>query len=292
MRVASKYEFKQDGNWSLLLLPERWNSVLWSRILEVLRNQAPTPHPQTERLPPLEGHEGEGFYLKVYYSLNAVENFKDLVRGSKAFRALKQAEALDREGFRVPLVVAAGQEKTHRFLNRSFLLSEEIEGRPLNLFLRERFAFPLDVTALRQKREYLRRLATEVSRLHRSGFVHGDLTAYNVLVRPEMNGMSFFFLDNDRTRRYPPWFPQGLWKRNLVQLNRFKLAGISLQDRIRFLRFYLGNGAWKTGDRRLLTWLEKRTRRRRAWKDRFRGDVSFRELMRWDGRPSKKSRVR
>lgn len=127
----------------------------------------------------------------------------------------------------------------------------------------------------------------EVRRLHRCGFVHGDLIPANILVQTMGDGrVRFFYIDNDRTRRYPAWLPHGLWKRNLVQLNRFVLAGISLQDRMRFLKSYLGKRSkrsWGERERRLIHWLEEKTRRRRRECDRVEARVSFRELMRWNG---------
>jgi len=88
-------------------------------------------------------------------------------------------------------------------------------------------------------------------------------------------------MDNDRTRRYPPWYPHLLWRRNLVQLNRFMLPGISLQDRMRFLRFYLARASWTRSDRRLVRWLEKKTRERLQEFGQDEPQASFRRLMRW-----------
>jgi hypothetical protein len=96
-------------------------------------------------------------------------------------------------------------------------------------------------------------------------------------------------MDNDRTRRFPLWVPQTLWKRNLVQLNRFPLPGISLQDRVRFFRFYRGQRDRRGADRRLLKWLEMKTRKRRMECDGVDSTGDFRTLMRWQdaaGAPS------
>ena len=119
--------------------------------------------------------------------------------------------------------------------------------------------------------------------MHEDGFVHGDLVPTNILARDEGDTVTFFYMDNDRTRRYPRWMPQGLWKRNLIQLNRFVLSGISLQDRMRFLRSYLGEKAWGEKEGRLLRWIEAKTRKRRRECDQVEAEVSFRELMRWNG---------
>ena len=87
-------------------------------------------------------------------------------------------------------------------------------------------------------------------------------------------------MDNDRTRRYPKWLPQSLWKRNLVQLNRLPLSSISLQDRIRFFQEYSGAERAADLNRPLLKWLEQKTRERRRECDSVDATISFRQLMR------------
>ncbi|MGH7847587.1 MAG: lipopolysaccharide kinase InaA family protein [Candidatus Binatia bacterium] len=289
MTVASKYEIRRDGDWKLLVLSARWNPDLWRHIREILSSESPARHPQVKRFRFFQGDREEELYLKTYYFLDIPERMRSLFRTSKALRAFKQGEALQQEGFRAPLAVAAGEQRKHRLLQKAFLLTVAIDATPLAQFLKERFQ-SAHVGWCRERRIYLCQLAAEVARLHERGFVHGDLTPYNILVRTGSAGAAFFFLDNDRTRRYPFWLGHWQWKRNLVQLNRFQLPGIRLHDRIRFLRDYLTNRTGSRNDRRLIVWLEKRTRRRRAWKDRLRGELSFRELMKWDGRLSKKKR--
>jgi hypothetical protein len=46
----------------------------------------------------------------------------------------------------------------------------------------------------------------------------------------------------------------------------------------------LGGKTWERKGRRLARWLEKKTRKRRLECDRIAAQVSFRELMRWNGR--------
>lgn len=290
MPLAYKYESRREGEWNLRVPSGHWDPFLWGQVLEILKNEAPTRHPQVKRFRFRHENKEEDFYLKTYYCENGSERVKSLFRHSKAFQAFRQGEALRREGFRVPTVVFAGEDRKRGLLQRAFFLTLAIEGLSLISFLRQHFLEPPDAKRLRDKRAYLRQLAEEVARLHRCGFVHGDLTPVNILLRTGTEGASFFFLDNDRTRRYPSWFPHWLWRRNLVQLNRFQLPGILLQDRIRFLRHYLSKRRWSKSDRRLIAWLEKQTRERRAWKDRFRGELSFRQRMKWDGR-TKKSKV-
>jgi hypothetical protein len=256
--------------------------------LNILEDQPPASHPRTTRFRYSEGEGGEELYLKTHYPLGVPEKLKDFFRVSKAFRALKQADALSQEGLRAPVVVGAGEQRVYRYLEKAFVLTVGLEGSTLPVFLKENLAAPVGGASLRRKREFLSGLASEVRRFHRLGFVHGDLTPYNIFVGPEDSGPTFFFMDNDRTRRYPRWWPQKLWKRNLVQLNRFILPGITLQDRMRFLRTYLGENFRKKRKRRLVRWLERNTRRRWLERHELASQVSFRELLRWNGPFSKR----
>ena len=283
MNSGVKYQSRQEDGWNLLVLAERWSQELWGEVSRQLINQCPTDHPQTKRFRYPAGPNGVEFFLKIYHPSRLSGALKDLFRDSKAFRALKQGEALSEQGFQVPLTLAAGEERSFRLLKRAFLLTLEVKGSSLLLFLRDQCSSPPDHDALMKKRAYLNQLAQEVRRLHRLGFVHGDLVPTNIIIHCENGGITFFYLDNDRTRRYSIWLPHDLWKRNLVQLNRFVLPGISLQDRMRFLRYYLANSSWGRGERRLIRYLEEETRKRRRECDRISANVSFRELMRWNG---------
>lgn len=282
MKLLSKFRFVREGRWRLWLLEERWSPKLLAEVRRRIEGSLPGGHPLTQRFSLPAGGREAVFYLKVYGGSDFLGSLKDLARDSKAFRALKQSERLAGCGFGAPQAVAAGEERRWGILRLAFLVTLGVEGSLLPHDVQERYAAPLDASRLRMKREYLRQLGREIRRLHRSGFVHGDLVPYNILVRQEGGRVRFFFLDNDRTRRYPAWLPQTLWKRNLVQLNRFALPGISLQDRLRFLRAYLEGRPWGRRQRRVVLSMEKRTRKRWA---RFLppgAPISFRRLMRWD----------
>ena len=284
MTLGAKYESRREGNWRLQVLPERWSRDLWAEILSHLASAEPQEHPQTRRLRVSQARDCLAYYLKIYSPASGAGVIKDLFRDSKAMRALKQGEALSQQGFHAPLAVAGGEERNSGVLRRAFLLTLELAAQPLAAVLRERLAPPLDRPAVRRKWKWSRQLALEVRRFHQQGFVHGDLVASNVMVGlGEDDEATFFFMDNDRTKRYPVWLPHRLWRRNLVQLNRIVLPGISLQDRMRFLRIYLGDRPWGKSERRLIHWLEKRTRRRRKECESIEAQVSFRELMRWNG---------
>jgi serine/threonine protein kinase len=278
-----RYRRLVSDGWNLRILTEHWSGELWYEVLSHLRQHRPRRHPQTVVLN-VEKSGRERLFLKIFHPANKV-GLKDRFRDSKAFRFLKQGLALSEAGFLTPVTLAAGEERRLGFLRQAFVVTIGIEGAPLPVFLAERCRSGADGFSIREKRNALRSLAQQVRRFHDLGFVHGDLVPSNILAcRDNGDNLLFYFMDNDRTRRYPSWLPQGLWKRNLVQLNRMPLASISLQDRMRFFREYCGAKYSTAANRRLLLWLETKTRRRRAECDAIDAEMSFRRLMIWQER--------
>lgn len=282
MPTALDYRFIRDGAWRLVVLPESWKSDLREKVMILVQEQRRSKHPQTVVVEAQAGGGREKFYLKVFHGGPSAGAFKDLGRASKAFRFWRQGISLAAAGFNAPLTIAAGELRRLRLLDRAFVLTSAIDGQPLPAILTELANVDDRKKALRLKRAGVARLAHLIRRFHSQGFVHGDLVASNLLVSRDSGGEpNFFFMDNDRTRRYPLWFRQSLWKRNLIQLNRMPLPGISLQDRMRFLRAYLGRKKLGRADRQFASWLEEKTRLRRKECDGADPTVNFRKLMRW-----------
>jgi hypothetical protein len=282
MSVPRKFRSLRDGRWRFTVQPEYWSDALKQRVLALVGAQPAAKHPQTLELREPLLPTGNHLYVKVFHATRGIGGFKDLFRESKALRALRMSTALNEAGFDAPAVFAAGELRVRGFVQRAFVLSAAVRGSPAPVFLRDLCESSGRATSPEEKRRALKSLAELIRRFHRLGFVHGDLIPSNILIM-HAEGVStrFFFMDNDRTRRFPPWLPQTLWKRNLVQLNRFPLAGISLQDRVRFFRFYLGHKRRRRADDHLLRWLEMKTRSRRAACDGIDAGGDFRRLMRW-----------
>ena len=193
----------------------------------------------------------------------------------RAFRAFRMGRALARAGFGAPEALLVGRRG-----GQGVLVTRDVEAASLLDALAAAMAGP---AALSAKRRFLRALGTEVGRLHRAGFVHGDLVPSNLLVRPT----GIVFLDHDRTRRGRPLVWWGA-RRNLVQLGRFVVAGVTLADRVRVLRAYaLARGLGAPAHRRLAAWLVRATTARRCRIDRIApaaaSRAGFRELMRSGG---------
>ena len=267
-------------DWHLKVLLGQWNSRLQSRVVELVRAQAAAHHPQTVAVDCGSGSSEQEFFLKVFHRRGGFWALKDLVRPTKATRFWRQGLALSAAGFQVPLTIAVGANGRWRMATREFVLTEKIDGVPVPFYLGLNFSTDRSMSAL--KRAAIRRLAKMLRLFHDLGFVHGDLVASNIFVAARARaGVDFYLMDNDRTRHYPYWMLQSRWKRNLIQLNRMPLPGISLQDRMRFFHAYLNVQRLSHGDRQLARWLELKTRQRRKECDGVDPTVSFRRLMRW-----------
>jgi hypothetical protein len=282
MPTAADYHVVRQGDWCLVALKQSWNDDLQNRVLTLVCGQVPAKHPQTLLMtcPDLSftGH----YYLKIFHRARGIGAVKDLVRTSKAFRFWRQGLALSAAGFNVPPTMAVGELRRWGFLQRAFVLTGEVAGQPLPKFLHDLAQTPDRRECFTIKRDGVLRLARIIREFHRLGFVHGDLVASNLFISKAAGGdLSVCFMDNDRTRRYPPYLRQSQWKRNLIQLNRMPLRGITLQDRVRFLRAYLARDEFAPVDRRFARWLEIKTRKRRSECNGADASENFRKLMRW-----------
>lgn len=280
MLKATDYRSRRAGAWRLRVLPEHWSDDLQERVLALVAAQVPSKHPQTLAVDTPALRNGKKFYLKTFHDGGPLSGIKDIFRPSKAFRFWRQGVALASAGFNVPQTIAAGEIRDFRMIRGSFVLTAKVDGQPLPVFLADRLNTRERFTT---KRNGLMQLARLIQRLHRRGFIHGDLIASNLLVAaPEARELSFYFMDNDRTYCLPRWLPHSLWKRNLIQLNRMPLPGITLQDRMRFLCAYLGRSQLSRREREFARWIENKTRQRRHECDGVDPTLSFRTLMRWD----------
>src|SRR5882724_3882712 len=181
-------------------------------------------------------------------------------------------QALAAAGLAVPTVVVAARRG-----GAGLFVTRDTGGEDLLAAVARRRA------RLGEKRALLGRLGAEVARLHRAGFVHGDLVPPNV----RLVGERFVFLDNDRTRR-SRLLVRLTSRRNLVQLGRFVVPGLTLSDRARVLAAYAAERRLsRRARRRLAWWVVRKVSARRAAIDRIPpatvAHAGFRELMRSGG---------
>ena len=282
MPSVADYGALRAGNWDFWVLRDVGDAQMLESLAAIVDRQPYSKHPQTLPFTWPPDTNKSHYFLKVFHRRTGATKVKDLLRSSKARRFWRQGLALNAAGFTVPLAVLFGEKRRWCSAERSLVLTKKIDGQPAPVFL-SGLAYSRDNCAhVRMKRGALVQLGQTVRRFHDLGFVHGDLLATNILIAERSVGSAdFYLMDNDRTRRYPPWLTGKLRKRNLVQLNRLPLAHITLQDRLRFLHAYLGAVRLTKRDRRFARWLEARTRQRRNECDGMDPNGSFRKLMRW-----------
>jgi hypothetical protein len=223
-------------------------------------SEAPARRSRHARTVRLETAEGVVF-VKTY----------EAPGGWRAFRAFHMGAALAAAGFGAPAVTAAAGRG-----GAGLLVTRDVGGESVLAALASR-------RERRAKRTLLRHLGFEVARLHTAGFVHGDLVPANVHV---VAGR-FVFLDNDRTRR-SRLLAALVARRNLVQLGRFVVPGLTLADRARVLGAYAaGRGLSRRARHRLAWWVVRKVSARRAAIDHIPpaavAHAGFRELMRSGG---------
>lgn len=254
------YRRTKRGDWELWA-DASWQEDWWPRIERLLATPGITlresRHARTSMLSlPCEGGARTSF-LKVYHRSDWRTDLKDLWRQSRALRALRITIRLAGDGFFAPPVIAAGERRRGRLLQRAFLLTAGVAW-PTLVQLAEHLACLPAAEGRRRRRSVVDALAAEVGRFHRAGYVHGDLVAPNILAE-EGPPARFCFLDHDRSRKHSILSrrPQC---RDLVELNRIALPGIRHTDRFRFFLRYaavLGWGHDETRDR--ARWVARRT---------------------------------
>ena len=234
---------------------------------------------------------GGDVYVKVYRRYRRWTALKDWCRPSKAENVRRVSAALTAAGFLVPRVRAVGEERTAFGVRRSWCATAGLGGEPIATRLAA-LAQVRDRTMLHAKRGMLETLGREVARLHRTGVVAGDLVPANVWIALAAAELRIAFLDHDRTRIGRTTVAWRRARRNLVQLNRVALRGVTATDRLRVYRAYAAGQAWSRAEsRRRLPWIVAKTiaRRRAERGTPIPPHADFRSVMRADGpyaRPS------
>jgi tRNA A-37 threonylcarbamoyl transferase component Bud32 len=184
-----------------------------------------------------QGNVEKVIYLKEYFCRSVWDFVKHLFRPSRARRALKAAFMLAANGFESPAIVAMGQCRFVFFTMRNFVATLEVENtRSVYQIIADKQYSP-DTRQFQMKRSLAGSLGRTIGRMHAGGIFHGDLRLGNVLARKEQDGWHFFFLDNERTKKFRR-LPARLRLKNLVQINMFEPWLASDTDRMRFFKEY------------------------------------------------------
>ena len=255
--------FRNDNFEQVLLAGEKTLQERY-RLTPVFSSDTSRVHKFTVRFGGVE----RWVYFKQYLCRSSWDFIKHLLRPSRARRAFKATLILEKNGFEAPAVVAMGEWKSDFFNRRNFLVTLEAENtKPIYQFIPEGQE-NLTKEQLRAKHELIRAFGRTVGKMHAAGIFHGDLKLVNVLARQENNGWRFFFIDNERTKKFyilPPW----LRLKNLVQVNIPPRETISSTDQMRFFKAYMSENPkiqdnWKRWAKKVITKTNRRLLKRKV----------------------------
>jgi hypothetical protein len=185
-------------------------------------------HAATFLLHSPSGNQDADLFVKQLDAPAGLQRLKSWFRRSRPSSTERITAALRAAGFLVPPIVLHG---VHRESRRALIVTARAEGDGPILALRGLNG------SIAAKRAVLCALGAEVGRLHRAGFIHGDLTPFNIRIVTD-EPPRFAFIDNERTRRNVVIARKRRRLRNLVQLGHFALPGITRTDRMRVFRAY------------------------------------------------------
>lgn len=194
--------------------------------------------------------DNKGVYFKQYLCRSVWDFIKNFVRASRAWRAFKAAEMLGENGFDAPVIIAVGESRYGLCHTTNFLVTLEIEDA------QQIYRFICDLQKgsrleTKGRRELIRAFGRTMGKMHAKDIFHGDLRLGNILARQEKDRWRFFFLDNERTRRFHH-LPIRLRLKNLVQINMFPPDTMSNTDRMRFFREYWAQNKGSNIEKRML----------------------------------------
>ena len=205
-------------------------------------------------------------FIKQFNLRNRWDYLKLLFRSSRAWRTLRANAVVERQGFQVEPVLGWAEYSRYGFVWRSFLITREIPTahEAHHLLSRPELGHPRGSP---QRYRFIEELGKEVGAWHRAGLHHGDLRLSNILVQCPQDHYHFFWMDNERTRRFA-CLPNGLRVHNLSQLISDRNA-LSRSDILRFWHGYQQTSGFtprnkKSFARRII----RRTRRKWKRKER------------------------
>jgi tRNA A-37 threonylcarbamoyl transferase component Bud32 len=178
-------------------------------------------------------------YLKEHLSRGILDTIKHIIRPGRAKRAFDASLMLQSNGFDAPIVIALLERRSAfgGFRTGGVLITKEVENaEPILKSLTD--SCPNRDSALDRRRSLIAGFGQTIGQMHADGIFHGDLRAGNIMVRDEKNNWRFFFLDNERTRKFRELSAR-LRVKNLVQLQISSTTIIGNTDRMRFYKRYL-----------------------------------------------------
>ena len=160
-------------------------------------------------------------YFKVLDPIRGLNRIRWIFKRRRAAHVASISEHLRADGIGVAEILLLGVERQG---GREIIATSRVDGFNLVRHLKR--------AKLAARRVVLRALGAEVARLHRAGYIHGDLTPFNIYVTG-IEPPQFVLIDHERTRRTFLSRFERPRMRNLVQLGHLDLDGVTNTDRMR-----------------------------------------------------------
>src|SRR5271168_935935 len=164
---------------------------------------------------------GPDVYFKVLDPIRGLNRIRWIFKRRRAAHVASISEHLRADGIGVAEILLLGVERQG---GREIIATSRVDGFNLVRHLKR--------AKLAARRVVLRALGAEVARLHRAGYIHGDLTPFNIYVTG-IEPPQFVLIDHERTRRTFLSRFERPRMRNLVQLGHLDLDGVTNTDRMR-----------------------------------------------------------
>ena len=180
--------------------------------------------------------------------------------------------SLAAEGIATPHTVACGQQWGWLFEKRSFLMTREVaEAEALERRLPDCFGGPAAPDTLRQRRDFIRRLAAFLKRFHETGYRHRDLYFSHIFYSA---AGSFCLID--LARAFRPVLRRRFQIKALAQLHYSAPRDrFSTTDRLRFFLAYRGRKTLELSDRSFIAAVVKKANRMARHNRKHRVPVPF-----------------
>ena len=164
---------------------------------------------------------GPDAYFKVLDPIGGLNRARGLFKRRRVAHVASISEHLRADGIGVPEILLLGTERRG---SREIIVTARVDGFNVVRHLKR--------ATLASRRVVLRALGAEIARLHRAGYIHGDLTPYNIYVTG-LEPPQFVFIDHERTRHTILSRFERPRMRNLVQLGSLDVVGVTNTDRMR-----------------------------------------------------------
>lgn len=156
---------------------------------------------------------GKSYYLKRYNDRGIWYRLRHLLKSSRAIRTWHIGWSFYDHRAPTPMPLVCLEERSSFLLRRSYILMELVE--PAEILNQ---SWPSLTT--QEKSSVLKTIAEALSKMHKAGYVHGDLKWSNILVSRSGEKINVALVDLDSCSK-ASWFRKSLARKDIKQFLRW-----------------------------------------------------------------------